>query len=127
MNVADSSRLSRALESLGLSATPDVNQADLIILNTCVVRQSAEDRALGRLNSLRPLKLANPNLLVGLMGCLIGIHGNQALEKRYPWVDVFAAPSDPEPFCALSKNACSRMDRKPGVNKWTKCWMMSSA
>ena len=98
MNVADSSRLSRALDSLGLSVAPDVNQADLIILNTCVVRQSAEDRALGRLNSLRPLKLANPNLLIGLMGCLIGIHGNNAMEKRFPWVDIFAAPSDPEPF-----------------------------
>ena len=98
MNVADSSRLSRALESLGLSATSDASQADLIILNTCVVRQSAEDRALGRLNSLRPIKLANPNLMIGLMGCLIGIHGNHALEKRFPWVDVFAAPSDPEPF-----------------------------
>ena len=98
MNVADSSRLSRALESLGLSATTDASQADLIILNTCVVRQSAEDRALGRLNSLRPIKLANPNLMIGLMGCLIGIHGNHALEKRFPWVDVFAAPSDPEPF-----------------------------
>ena len=98
MNVADSSRLSRALDSLGLSPASDVNQADLIILNTCVVRQSAEDRALGRLNSLKPLKLANPKLMIGLMGCLIGIHGNPALEKRFPWVDVFAAPSDPEPF-----------------------------
>ena len=98
MNVADSSRLSRALESLGLSAALDASQADLIILNTCVVRQSAEDRALGRLNSLRPLKATNPNLIIGLMGCLIGIHGNNALEKRFPWVDVFAAPSDPEPF-----------------------------
>ena len=98
MNVADSNRLSRALESLGLSSTAEANEADLIILNTCVVRQSAEDRALGRLNSLRPLKLANPDLMIGLMGCLIGIHGNQALEKRFPRVDVFAAPSDPEPF-----------------------------
>lgn len=98
MNVADSSRLSKALDSLGLSVTSDVNQADLIILNTCVVRQSAEDRALGRLNSLRPLKVANPHLMIGLMGCLIGVHGNPALQKRFPWVDIFAAPSDPEPF-----------------------------
>ena len=98
MNVADSNRLARALESLGLTAAPEAEGADLIVLNTCVVRQSAEDRALGRLNSLRPLKLANPNLIIGLMGCLIGIHGNRALEKRFPWVDIFAAPSDPEPF-----------------------------
>lgn len=98
MNVADSDRLSRALESLDIAPTTDPAEAGLIILNTCVVRQSAEDRALGRLNSLKPLKKANPDLIIGLMGCLVGIKGNQAMEKRFPWVDIFAAPSDPEPF-----------------------------
>ncbi len=98
MNVADSDRLSRALGSLDFQATDDPAEAGLIILNTCVVRQSAEDRALGRLNSLKPLKHANPDLIIGLMGCLVGIRGNQAMEKRYPWVDIFAGPSDPEPF-----------------------------
>ena len=98
MNVADSDRLSRALGSLDFQATDDPAEAGLIILNTCVVRQSAEDRALVRLNSLKPLKHANPDLIIGLMGCLVGIRGNQAMEKRYPWVDIFAGPSDPEPF-----------------------------
>ncbi len=98
MNVADSDRLARALGSLGLEETADASQAGMIILNTCVVRQSAEDRALGRLNSLRPLKRENPDLIIGLMGCLVGVKGNAAMEKRYPWVDIFAAPSDPEPF-----------------------------
>jgi tRNA-2-methylthio-N6-dimethylallyladenosine synthase len=98
MNVADSDRLARALGTLGLEETNDASQAGMIVLNTCVVRQSAEDRALGRLNSLRPLKNENPNLIIGLMGCLVGIKGNAAMEKRYPWVDIFAAPSDPEPF-----------------------------
>ena len=101
MNVADSDRLARALENLDILATNDPAEAGLIVLNTCVVRQSAEDRAIGRLNSLRPLKKANPDLIIGLMGCLVGIKGNQALEKRFPWVDVFAAPSDPEPFIRL--------------------------
>ncbi len=96
MNVADSERLSRALSELGYDETNTVEEADLIVLNTCVVRQSAEDKALGRLNSLKPLKAANPNLIIALMGCLVGIGGNAALEKRYPWVDAFAAPSDPE-------------------------------
>jgi len=76
----------------------------MIILNTCVVRQSAEDRALGRLNSLQPLKRSNPDLIIGLMGCLVGIKGNAAIEKRYPWVDIFAAPSDPEPFLRFLEN-----------------------
>lgn len=96
MNVADSERLSRALEKLGYNETNSLDDADLIVLNTCVVRQSAEDKALGRLNSLKQLKANNPNLIIALMGCLVGIKGNPALEKRYPWVDAFAAPSDPE-------------------------------
>jgi tRNA-2-methylthio-N6-dimethylallyladenosine synthase len=104
MNVADSDRLARALGALGMEETKDASQAGMIILNTCVVRQSAEDRALGRLNSLRPLKRNNPNLIIGLMGCLVGIRGNAAMEKRYPWVDIFAAPSDPEPFLRFLDN-----------------------
>lgn len=110
MNVADSDRLARTLESLDILPTDDPAQAGLIILNTCVVRQSAEDRALGRLNSLRPLKQANPSLIIGLMGCLVGIKGNRALEKRFPWVDIFAAPSDPEPFLRFLTERQSSLD-----------------
>ena len=55
MNVADSDRLSRSLENLGYSRAAGAEDADVIILNTSEVRQSAEDKALGRLNSLRPL------------------------------------------------------------------------
>lgn len=110
MNVADSDRLARTLESLDILPTDDPAQAGLIILNTCVVRQSAEDRALGRLNSLRPLKQANPSLIIGLMGCLVGIKGNRALEKRFPWVDIFAAPSDPEPFLRFLTERQSNLD-----------------
>ena len=58
MNVADSQRVASALERLGYQATPHAEEADVIVLNTCVVRQSAEDKAYGRLNSLRPLKAA---------------------------------------------------------------------
>lgn len=96
MNVADSERLSRALEKLNYQETQSVDEADLIVLNTCVVRQSAEDKALGRLNSLKPLKAKNQNLIIALMGCLVGTKGNPALQARYPWVDAFAAPSNPE-------------------------------
>jgi tRNA-2-methylthio-N6-dimethylallyladenosine synthase len=98
MNVADSARLARALGQLQYEETNQVDQADLIVLNTCVVRQSAEDKALGRLNSIKPLKLKNPKLVIALMGCLVGVHGNPAIQKRYPWVDVFSAPSDPKPI-----------------------------
>jgi len=98
MNTADARRLARSLEALGYSPSTTAEGADVIVLNTCVVRQSAEDKALGRLSSLKSLKQKNPKLVINLMGCLVGVYGNPALQKRFPWVDVFSAPSDPEPL-----------------------------
>ncbi len=98
MNVADSRRLASALERLGYEPTRKPKEADVIVLNTCVVRQSAEDKAIGRLSSLRPLKDNNPDLVINLMGCLIGVRGNQKILARFPWVDVVSPPSDPGPL-----------------------------
>jgi tRNA-2-methylthio-N6-dimethylallyladenosine synthase len=96
--VADSMRVSSALEKLGYESVPTAEQADVIVLNTCVVRQSAEDKAYGRLTSLRPLKDQRPDLVINLMGCLVGVKGNAQLETRFPYVDVFSPPSDPGPL-----------------------------
>ncbi len=98
MNVADSQRVASALEKLGYEGTNTPKNADVIILNTCVVRQSAEDKAVGRLNSLKPLKKENPDLVINLMGCLVGVKNNPVLQKRFPFVDVFSPPSDPQPL-----------------------------
>ncbi len=98
MNVADSRRVASALEQLGYQPTKDPKEAMVIVLNTCVVRQSAEDKAIGRLSSLKPLKEKNPDLVINLMGCLIGVRGNQEIQKRFPWVDVLSAPSDIRPL-----------------------------
>ncbi len=98
MNVADSQRLGSALEHLGYEFTGKAEDADVIVLNTCVVRQSAEDKAYGRLSSLRPLKSKNPGLVVNVMGCLVGIREPERLRAKYPFVDVFSPPSDPGPL-----------------------------
>jgi len=100
MNVADSQRVESALERLGYNFTLRPGDADVIILNTCVVRQSAEDKAVGRLSSLKPLKDRRPNLVINLMGCMVGVKGSQQLQKRFPYVDVFSPPSDPGPLIA---------------------------
>ena len=111
MNVADSQRVASALERLGYSGTPVVEEADVIVLNTCVVRQSAEDKAYGRLSSLRPLKDKKPDLVINLMGCLVGVKTNEALKKRFPYVDVFSPPSDPGPLVAfLSQQEIREME-----------------
>ncbi len=98
MNVADSQRVASALERLGYQQTRRPQEADVIVLNTCVVRQSAEDKAVGRLSSFKPLKQKNPNLIINLMGCMVGVKGAEALQKRFPYVDVFSPPSDPGPL-----------------------------
>lgn len=98
MNVADSRRVAAALEKLGYTASYRAEQADVIVLNTCVVRQSAEDKAIGRLTSLQAVKRQNPQVVINLMGCLVGIKDNDDLRKRFPYVDVFSAPSDPLPL-----------------------------
>src|SRR5512135_3054065 len=92
MNVADSQRVGSALEHLGYSHTEQIEAADVIVMNTCVVRQSAEDKAYGRLSSLKPLKQKNPGLIINLMGCLVGVRGHEKLKTTFPYVDVFSPP-----------------------------------
>jgi len=108
MNVADSIRVASALEHLGYQPTHQPEGADVIVLNTCVVRQSAEDKALGRLSSLRPLKNKNPNLVINLMGCLVGIKRSDRLKERFPFVDVFSPPSDTGPLVTYLAQRDSR-------------------
>ncbi len=105
MNVADSRRMASILEKLGYEPASQDSEADLIILNTCVVRQSAEDKAYGYLHSLRPLKERRPEIILNLMGCLVGVKGNPRLKESFPHVDVFSPPSDPRPLLAyLDRN-----------------------
>jgi len=96
--VADSQRVGSSLEHLGYTLTETIEEADVIVLNTCVVRQSAEDKAYGRVTSLAPLKKKNPNLVINLMGCMVGVRGAEKLRAKLPFVDVFSPPSDPGPL-----------------------------
>lgn len=98
MNVADSRRLESALEQLGHTPVDRAEDADIVVLNTCVVRQSAENRIYGRLGSLKPLKKERPEAVIGLMGCFVGVRDPSPLRDRFPWVDVFMPPSDPQPL-----------------------------
>lgn len=100
MNAADSRRVASALENLQYQPTNNAEEADVIVLNTCVVRQSAEDSALGRIGSLKNLKSRRPEVVINVMGCLVGIKGARDLEEQFPHVDVFSPPSDPGPLLA---------------------------
>ena len=69
MNKAESERLAALFAETGYQAVADVKQADIIILNTCVVRQNAEDRAVNKLQNFKPLKKARPGMIIALTGC----------------------------------------------------------
>jgi tRNA-2-methylthio-N6-dimethylallyladenosine synthase len=95
MNVADSQRVAAGLERLGYEPTGRAKDADVIVLNTCVVRQQPEDKAVGRINQLKRVKTRHPERVLAVMGCFVGVKDPSALKKRFPWVDLFLPPSDP--------------------------------
>lgn len=98
MNTADSQRLSSELERMGHQATENGDEADIMVVNTCVVRQSAEDKAMGRLHLLKRIKQENPDKVIGVMGCMVGVRDPLWMRKKLPFVDVFLPPSEPAPM-----------------------------
>ena len=100
MNKADSERLESALDSVGLRSSASAQDADVVVLNSCVVRQSAEDRVVGMLGSLKHARRQDPDKVVALMGCMVG-PSTATLESRFPHVDVFMRPQQYEPLIDL--------------------------
>jgi tRNA-2-methylthio-N6-dimethylallyladenosine synthase len=97
MNEADSAKISATLQEAGYTPTIDEQAADIVILNSCVVRQAAEDKVAGKLNSLIRLKRERPDVSVVLTGCMV-TNQQEKLRKSFPHVDLFFNPSD---FAAL--------------------------
>ena len=100
MNTADSERLASALEQMGLESAEDAKDADIVVLNSCVVRQSAEDKVIGNLGAVSRLKREDPDRVIALMGCMVGPKSDQ-LTRRFPYVDVFMRPQQFEPLLDL--------------------------
>src|ERR687889_2105097 len=101
MNEADSAKISATLQEAGYSATSDEQTADIVILNSCVVRQAAEDKVAGKLNTLIRLKSERPHISVVLTGCMV-TNQHDRLGEQFPHVDLFFDPSD---FAQLEKVA----------------------
>jgi tRNA-2-methylthio-N6-dimethylallyladenosine synthase len=91
MNKADSEHMAGSLEQAGYSRVPQAGQAEIVILNSCVVRGSAETRVVNRLNSLKGLKKKQPGVTIALTGCKVDSR-TDALSRSFPWVDIFFRP-----------------------------------
>ena len=100
MNKADSERLATALEYLGLSHAATPADADVVVLNSCVVRQSAEDKVVGTLGLMKSVKKKKPGQILALMGCMVGPSSTE-LARRFPHVDVFMRPQQYDPLIDL--------------------------
>jgi tRNA-2-methylthio-N6-dimethylallyladenosine synthase len=91
MNVYDSERMAETLAGQGYEATDRASDADMILLNTCHIREKAAEKVYSELGRLRPLKQANPNLKIGVTGCVAQAEGAEII-ARQPLVDLVVGP-----------------------------------
>ena len=88
-NVADGERLEGMLVEMGYELVDTSENADLILYNTCAIREHAEDRLYGNVGALKGMKSANPNLKILLCGCMMQQkHAAEKIKKSYPFVDI---------------------------------------
>jgi tRNA-2-methylthio-N6-dimethylallyladenosine synthase len=114
MNEYDSSRMADLLHAdNGMTQTENVDEADVILLNTCSVREKAEEKVFSHLGRFIPLKAKNPNLIIGVGGCVASQEGDNIL-KRAPYVDVVFGPQTlhrlPEMIKSSQKSGKSQVD-----------------
>lgn len=110
MNTAESERLAGRFEELGYRPAAAPGEADLVVLNSCVVRQGAEDRVVNKLHLMRPLKKAHPAMVLALTGCLVD-SDIAGLRRRYPHVDHFFKAGENPPW--LEKPAAPALPPRP--------------
>ena len=139
MNEYDSELVRAILDNGSFRMTPSLEEADVVLLNTCAIRESAHDRIHGRLGHLHQLKKRNPRLIVGVLGCMAQ-NLKQDLLDRHPVVDLVAGPDAYKRLPRLIHSVCDSgqkgLDidlseyetysdiapaRVPGVNAWIAC------
>ncbi|WP_300037899.1 tRNA (N6-isopentenyl adenosine(37)-C2)-methylthiotransferase MiaB [uncultured Roseobacter sp.] len=91
MNVYDSERMAETLGGQGYVETQDAGEADMILLNTCHIREKAAEKVYSELGRLKPLKAANPDLKIGVAGCVAQAEGEEIM-RRQPAVDLVVGP-----------------------------------
>jgi tRNA-2-methylthio-N6-dimethylallyladenosine synthase len=104
MNVYDSERMAEAMGAEGYVATEIAEEADMVLLNTCHIREKAAEKVYSDLGRLKPLKLANPDMKIGVAGCVAQAEGDEIL-RRMPIVDLVVGPQSYHRLPAMAKAA----------------------
>ncbi len=89
MNVHESEKIAGILRGIGYEETPTIESADIIVFNTCCIRENAENHAFGNIGALKKMKKQNPNLIIAVGGCMTQEKGKtEILKKKFPFIDV---------------------------------------
>jgi len=97
MNVHESEKIAGILSKLGYESTDIDEEADIIVFNTCCIRDNAERRVYGNIGALKPLKKEKKELIIAVMGCMTQQKGAaDALRKKFPFVDIVLGANNPE-------------------------------
>ncbi|MBE6155147.1 MAG: tRNA (N6-isopentenyl adenosine(37)-C2)-methylthiotransferase MiaB [Firmicutes bacterium] len=95
MNVHDSEQIRFYLEKLGMTATDTLEQADVVVLNTCAIRENAHDKVIGYLGRCKHLKKKKPNLIIAVMGCMVGqVDVVEELRAKHDYVDIIVGTNN---------------------------------
>lgn len=120
MNTADSERLESALQGVGYTPAEEARDADFIVLNSCSVRASAEERMIGKLTDIQRAKKERPDTKIVLWGCMVGPNNQSIFKKQLPMVDHFVSPSAVDEVLALAPNPIYQLDEPAlPVADWT--------
>jgi tRNA-2-methylthio-N6-dimethylallyladenosine synthase len=110
MNVSDSERLESALQGVGYAPSDRPEDAAFIVLNSCSVRASAEERIIGKLGDLQQLKRNQPDTKIVLWGCMVGPNNQSIFQSRLPMVDHFVSPSAVDQVVSLAPHSLYQLD-----------------
>ena len=110
MNISDSERLESALQGVGYAPAERPEDASFIVLNSCSVRASAEERIAGKLGELQSVKRRQPDTRVVLWGCMVGPNNQSIFREKLPMVDHFVSPSAVDEVLALAPNPMYQLD-----------------
>ncbi|MEO1270251.1 MAG: tRNA (N6-isopentenyl adenosine(37)-C2)-methylthiotransferase MiaB, partial [Myxococcota bacterium] len=115
MNVADSELMAGILTHQGYDAAVRPEEADVILINTCAVRERAEERVLGRAATLNGIKKERPDLLLGICGCMAE-HLRETLQERAPYVDLIIGPDAYRRLPSLIEQAVRASGDEPAID-----------
>lgn len=111
MNERDAETLRGFLDQMGYEEVPEAQDADLVLINTCAVRQKAEEKVFGHIGWLGKLKEKKPNMLIAISGCMVQQeHVAQKIKKRYPFVNLIFGTHNIAEFPELLKKAEERTE-----------------